>query len=332
MLPRAAEPGCLSYRFEIPIFSAFGIAAIGTFWTIDLATAQPDTSERLKRFASEFHSDLEHLLRPAETIPPRLRDAVAYALLGPGKRLRAYLVYRCCALVGGDAADAFVPAAAMEMVHAFSLVHDDLPAMDDDDLRRGRPTCHKQFDEATAILAGDALLALAFELLATRVADPARAVHMTAELAQATGWRGMIGGQAADLAGEHEAPDLERVQQIHAHKTGALMQAACRLGGIAGGADAAALERLGAYGRHLGLAFQIADDLLDVTSTAAELGKGVAKDAARRKQTYPACVGIEQARQAGAAAVAEARAALAAFGSDADDLCHLAAFVMSRRA
>jgi geranylgeranyl diphosphate synthase type II len=202
--------------------------------------------------------------------------------------------------------------------------------MDNDDLRRGQPTNHKKFGEATAILAGDALLALAFETLATRVTDPARSAALTAELARGAGWRGMIGGQMADLLGEDQAPDLETVRSIHARKTGALFQAACRMGGIAGGGTADQLERLGEYGRHMGLAFQIADDVLDVSSTATRLGKSVGKDAAQSKQTYPACVGISESRAMAAEEVAAAIQSLDEFGPRAEDLRDLARFALAR--
>jgi geranylgeranyl pyrophosphate synthase len=297
-----------------------------------LAATVDEIVDRVKIFAGEFTADLEKLLASTDIAAPHeLREAVRYALLGAGKRLRPFLVRRCCVLVGGTSAEAFAPAVAVEMVHAFSLVHDDLPAMDDDDLRRGRPTCHKQFGEATAILAGDALLALAFETLATHIEDPGRAVSMSAELARATGWSGMIGGQAADLAGERQPSSLECVQRIHERKTGALFAAACRLGAIAGGAEAGTIERLGTYGRRLGLAFQIADDLLDVTGTSEQLGKQVAKDAARRKQTYPACVGTGRTMAAGESAAAEAIASLSGFSSGADDLRALAEYAVRRR-
>lgn len=285
----------------------------------------------LERFAADFAARFAGWLPEPRDASDTLVAAMRYAALGPGKRIRPFLVHQCCTLVGGSVADADAPAAAVELVHAFSLVHDDLPAMDDDVLRRGRPTCHVQFDEATAILAGDALLALAFEILATAVPDAHRGRALIAELARATGSAGMIGGQAADLAGERAPCTLERVRDIHARKTGALITAACRMGGIAGGAARDKLERLADYGRNLGLAFQIADDLLDVTATTEQLGKATAKDAARRKQTYPACVGTEQASIAGEAAVADARAALRDLGPEADVLRALADFVLVRR-
>jgi geranylgeranyl diphosphate synthase type II len=291
---------------------------------IDATTA----SARLAAFAQRFDARLAELLPPPDDT--RLVEAMRYSLLAPGKRLRPYLVDCCCRLVGGDFEAAVPAGAALEMVHAFSLIHDDLPAMDDDDLRRGRPTNHKVFGEATAILAGDALLALAFETLATRVSDPARATALVAELARATGACGMISGQAADLAGEHLEPQLERVRSVHERKTAALLAAACRMGALAGGGSSEQVSGLGEFGRRVGLAFQIVDDVLDETSTAAELGKAVRKDQRRRKQTYPASVGIEQSRIRAAELANEALEWLAGFGSQAEELADVARFVLAR--
>lgn len=233
-------------------------------------------------------------------------------------------------MVGGSRDAAWPVAAAVECVHAFSLVHDDLPAMDNDDLRRGRPTTHKAFDEATAILAGDALVVLAFELIAAHVADSAIASRLMLELARATGGSGMIGGQAADLAGEKESPSIDLTRAIHNRKTAALFTAAARMGAIVGRANQSQVEKLETFGRHFGLAFQIADDLLDVTSTTEELGKAVGKDARAGKQTYPRCVGVQASRDAAAKQRDQAIAALEPFGAAADDLRELAAYIVSR--
>lgn len=286
--------------------------------------------ERLKEFAASFDRSLEAYLASCGDVPPRLGEAVRYSVLAPGKRMRPYLATRCCELVGGSVDDAWPAAAAVECVHAFSLVHDDLPAMDNDDLRRGRPTTHKKFDEATAILAGDALVALAFEILATKVPDAARSVAMVSELAGATGWSGMIGGQSADLFGEREPASLERTRYIHERKTGKLFTAACRLGALAGGGDGDDVERLGAFGRHFGHAFQIADDLLDVTADAGSVGKAVGKDAIAGKQTYPRSVGIDVSREAADQAVASAIDALDSLGPAADELRSLAKYAVFR--
>jgi len=253
-----------------------------------------------------------------------------YSLLAPGKRLRPYLTCRCCCLAGGDEASAYPVAAAVECVHAFSLIHDDLPAMDDDDVRRGQPACHVRFGEATAILAGDALLALAFELVAGATASQRLAGLLTLELARAVGTAGMIGGQAEDLAGEQHPPDQALTELIHLRKTARLFECACRLGAMLADNEGRAREALGDYGRHLGLAFQATDDLLDATATAEQLGKPTGKDAGRGKQTLVRCVGIEESRRRAAVYVDQAVAALAPFGPQADDLRELARYVLRR--
>ena len=285
---------------------------------------------RLQTFAALFDVKLSEYVRSGTQVPGDLLAAVRYSALAPGKRIRPYLVVRCCELAGGSREDAWAVAAAVECVHTFSLVHDDLPAMDDDDLRRGRPTTHKQFGEAVAILAGDALVVLAFELLAHHAADRRLAGEMVLELAERTGWAGMIGGQAADIAGQSQGPSLERTQFIHERKTAALFEAACRLGAMAGRALPDAVTTLGGFGRCLGRAFQIADDLLDVISTAEKSGKAVGKDVAAGKQTYPRCVGVERSRAAANTAAAAAVAELERFGAAADDLRELARYVASR--
>jgi geranylgeranyl diphosphate synthase type II len=283
----------------------------------------------LRTFAAEFDGRFDAYLKVAD-VPAQLREAVRYSALAPGKRIRPYLVVRCCELVGGRRDDAWPAAAAIECVHAFSLVHDDLPAMDDDDLRRGRPTTHKQFNEALAILAGDALLALAFELLVRHTPDRTRVGEMVLELARRTGWTGMIGGQAADVLGQGTPPSEDLVKYIHGRKTASLFEAACRLGAMAGEGRADAVAALGRFGRHLGQAFQIADDLLDVTATSAELGKRAGKDVSAGKQTYPRCVGVEASRAMAAEEVQAAVAELSPFGPSANDLRALAEYAVSR--
>lgn len=286
--------------------------------------------QRLRSFADEADSRFELFVPPVAREDSKLAAALRYSMLAPGKRLRPFLVVRCCELVGGSRDAAWPVAAAVECVHAFSLVHDDLPAMDNDDLRRGRPTTHKQFDEATAILAGDALVVLAFELLASRVADATIAARLVSELARATGWAGMIGGQAADLEGEKSPPSIDLTRAIHDRKTAALFSAAARMGAMVGRGTDLQVDAVGTYGRHLGLSFQIADDLLDVTSTAEELGKTVGKDARAGKQTYPAGVGVPASREAAAAARDRAIDALSPLGDGAEDLRELARYVVSR--
>jgi geranylgeranyl diphosphate synthase type II len=284
----------------------------------------------LKDFALRFDQEFQLLLDRRTKTPPALADAVRYSALAPGKRLRPFLLVRCCEICGGTAESAFPAAAAVECVHAFSLVHDDLPAMDNDDLRRGRPTCHRQFGEALAILAGDALLVLAFECLTEQVQDPGITARLCAELAFATGASGMIGGQAEDILGESQPPDHGRTESIHRRKTAALIRAACRMGAQAARAGGERVDALGRYGEKLGLAFQIADDLLDVLGKEADLGKAAGKDARKAKQTYPRSVGIEKSREIANSLAAAASAELDRFGREAADLRDLAGYVVER--
>jgi geranylgeranyl diphosphate synthase type II len=274
-------------------------------------TDAPRRADEFARFAAEVRPQvetaLERLLPAPATAPADLHRAMRYAVLPAGKLLRPALVVLGCRVTGGDEARVLEPAAGVELLHSYSLVHDDLPCMDDDDLRRGRPTCHKVFGEALAVLVGDALLTLAFEAVA---AGGARAVRA---LARAAGSRGMVGGQAADIAAEGGAAagaTLDAVQWIHDHKTGALIAASLEIGALAGGGALACLEPLVAYGRLLGRAFQVADDCLDRSATAAELGKSTGQDQAAGKLTYPAVLGLQAAR-AEARALAAAAAALA---------------------
>lgn len=288
-------------------------------------------TESLAAFAKHFDVVLDQAARPGEGVPRRLAEAVRYSLLGPGKRVRPFLVVESCRVCGGREDQALPAAIAVECIHAFSLIHDDLPAMDDDDVRRGRPTCHRKYGEALAILAGDALEALAFETLARGAVDAATAAGWVGELASATGWAGMIGGQVRDLEGEGGSPQVDIVEAIHRQKTARLFQAACRMGAIAAGAGGEAYDRLGAYGLAVGLAYQIADDLLDETGSADEVGKAVAKDRRAGKLTYLRAAGLEGARRQLEARVAEALAALEGFGREADRLRALAEYVAVRR-
>lgn len=287
-------------------------------------------SERLAAWAAAFEPAMLRMMTPGPDAPAVLVEAMRYAVQGGGKRLRPYLVTRMCELCDGNPERALPAAVAIECVHAFSLVHDDLPAMDNDDLRRGRPTCHKAFGEAVAILAGDALVTLAFEIPACHISQSAVAVAVIAELAQATGWMGMIGGQTHDILGEKLPIDLALVEQIHRYKTARLLQCAARLGAVCAEAEGQETQAAATYGLHLGIAFQIADDLLDATGDAALMGKAVAKDAAAGKQTYPAAVGIEASRAAARQQVDLAIEALSIFGPEADDLRDVAHFVIDR--
>lgn len=264
--------------------------------------------------------------------PPRLVEAVSYSVKAGGKRLRPLMLlasFEACAADSADRPTALAAAAAIELIHTFSLVHDDLPAMDDDDLRRGRPTNHKVFGEALAILSGDAMMSLAFETLAMDAA-PDLLGPLAVELARSTGPCGMIGGQVMDIAGENQRLSLDELKRIHALKTGALLAASCRCGALAARASAGQLERLDRYGRHVGLAFQIIDDVLDVTGTPDVLGKAAHKDAGRGKNTYPALLGVDGARAEARQQLALALDALAPFGPAGDTLAMLARRVIER--
>lgn len=263
----------------------------------------------------------------------RLCEAMRYAALGSGKRLRPLLVYATGQMLGAPLPRLDAPAAAVELIHAYSLVHDDLPAMDDDELRRGRPTCHIAFDEATAILAGDALQALAFDHLAHDPAmdvDAATRLEMLRTLAQACGAEGMAGGQALDLAATGGTLDLTALEHLHALKTGALIRASVRLGALAAGAAPAALDALDAYARAFGLAFQIRDDLLDIEGATATLGKTAGKDQRQGKPTFPVLLGMEGARQRLAQVTLRALDALEPFGGGANPLRELARHAAAR--
>jgi geranylgeranyl diphosphate synthase type II len=291
--------------------------------------------EQVKAF---IEPHLDAALQLSGEAAPRLLDSMRYALLAPGKRLRPALVLWAARACGGDWETAAPAAVAVEMIHAYSLVHDDLPAMDDDDLRRGRPTCHRAFDDATAILCGDALQALAFETLA-RGMPAASAASACLVLARAAGAEALVGGQADDLAAERGwIPDMasagatEQVrwlERVHRRKTGALFLAALELGGLSAGADAARLAMLAAYGRAFGLAFQIADDVLDAEGTEAALGKRVGKDAGRGKLTFPTVIGLEPSRARGLALAEEAAVAVAGLGNAAE-LTALARWIVAR--
>ncbi|MCB1722805.1 MAG: (2E,6E)-farnesyl diphosphate synthase [Gammaproteobacteria bacterium] len=278
---------------------------------------------------------LDHWLPTAATTPTRLHEAMRYATLGDGKRVRPTLVYASGHALGMRPECLDAAACAVELIHAYSLVHDDLPAMDDDALRRGRPTCHKAFDEATAILAGDALQTLAFKVLCEddqMCVDRADRLRMIDELAHAAGSRGMAGGQALDMQATGSEIDLAQLESLHIHKTGALILASVRLGALAAGAAAeprlASLER---YAKCIGLAFQVHDDVLDVEGETAVLGKTRGKDAATHKATYPGLIGLDAARDMARNLIDEALENLAAFDEKADPLRQLARYVVGRK-
>ncbi len=283
--------------------------------------------------AEAIERTLDLLIPPAPGPEARLVEAMRYAVLGGGKRLRGFLVVECAGLFGAEPAGALRAAASVEMLHAYSLVHDDLPSMDDDDLRRGQPSTHRRFDEATAILAGDALQTLAFETIADARTHPDAAVRiaLVASLANAAGAAGMVGGQMIDMRGEGHALALSEVEHMHALKTGRLIRYSAEAGAILGGASTEARARIAAYGRDLGAAFQVADDVLDATASAAELGKTAGKDAGAAKSTYVALLGVVGAREAAESLAARAVDHLDSFGGNAARLRALARYVVERR-
>ena len=263
--------------------------------------------------------------------PDRLRDSMLYSLMAGGKRLRPVLCITAAALFGASAEDVLPFACAIEMVHSYSLIHDDLPAMDDDDLRRGRPSNHKAFDEATAILAGDGLQADAFRAMTRCPVEPARVLRAMEEFAHAAGSGGMVGGQELDMIHEGHQIPLEDLRHLHALKTGAILRASVTCGAILAGADEKSLEALGRYGASIGVAFQIADDILDVVSDTETLGKPVGSDVEEGKNTYPALVGLDESRRLARGHADDALAALEGFeGPEADFLRGLAIFTVER--
>ncbi|HLT99358.1 MAG TPA: farnesyl diphosphate synthase [Burkholderiaceae bacterium] len=296
-----------------------------------------DFQSWLRSRIQQVEETLDQTLVPADVVPGRLHEAMRYAVLGGGKRIRAALVYAAgeASLQSGSAAPAQQialdqAAAAVELVHAYSLVHDDLPCMDDDTLRRGRPTVHVQFDEATAMLAGDALQPLAFEALASMPIAPALVVQAIQLLAGAIGSQGMVGGQAIDCDSVGRVLAQNDLQQMHRMKTGALLEASVLLGGIVAGASSSTREGLTRYAAAIGLAFQVADDILDVTADTATLGKTAGKDAAENKPTYVSTLGLEGSREFLQALRDDARSALLPLGPSAASLSSLAEYIVGR--
>lgn len=274
---------------------------------------------------------LDRILPSAEIPPRALHEAMRYSVFAGGKRIRPVLCLAAGEALGADPGMCLDPACALELVHTYSLVHDDLPAMDDDDLRRGRPTSHRVFGEATAILAGDALLTLAFETVARAEALPAGTrIALVGTLAAGSGCSGMVGGQALDLGAEGRAVEAAELEEIHLRKTAALIEASVRFGGLIGGADAARAGSLAAYGRSLGMAFQITDDILDATGDEAKMGKRARQDAAARKATYPAIHGVEGARRMARRCIEDALAAVNGFDERARPLREMARGLLDR--
>ncbi len=296
-----------------------------------MAESPPPT---FAEYAAELQPQVDAALSVRSELPDGcpavLREAIRYSLLGPGKRLRPMLVLLAARACGGSTPAAIPAACAVEMFHAYSLIHDDLPAMDDDDLRRGRPACHKKFGEAMAILAGDALVTMAFGVLAEEIEPPRVAAACCAALAEAGGPRGMVGGQADDLAEKDANAGVDLLESIHHRKTGAIIGVSLRLGALVAAADDRQCSALAQYGRRLGLAFQITDDLLDVRSDEQTAGKRVGKDRERGKLTFPGLFGVEKSTARAEQLLREACEALAPFGPQAAGLEALARYVLER--
>jgi farnesyl diphosphate synthase len=299
---------------------------------------QPDFGAWVRDVQAQTEEALDRFLPPADAVPTRLHAAMRYTTLGGGKRVRPLLAYAAGELFGGGAEAVARAACAVEMIHVYSLVHDDMPCMDDDDLRRGKPTVHVAYDEATALLVGDALQALAFEVLADINANekdvaPARLVQMLRLLAEAAGTKGMCGGQAIDLDSVGLSLTLDELERMHQLKTGAMLRVSVLLGALAG-RDLAPheLEALAAYARAIGLAFQVVDDVLDATADSATLGKTAGKDAAANKPTYVSILGLEPSKALAEQLRRQAHEALAPFGEQARRLRELADLIVQRKA
>ncbi len=294
-----------------------------------------DIKEYLEQKREAVDGYLLSIIPAADTPPTTLHESMRYSLFAGGKRVRPILAIAAAEAIG-DAGAAILPiASSLELIHTYSLIHDDLPAMDNDDFRRGKPTNHKIYGDAMAILAGDALLTMAFELCSQPEAmdglDPARQVRLIHELSVGSGNRGMVGGQVLDIQAENKDIDLATLQSIHKHKTGMLIRAAVRMGALTAGATPRQLENMTAYAEDIGLAFQIADDVLNVTGTREELGKNPNTDAQRGKKTYPTFYGVEGAKQLADGCVSRAVSRLSDFGPSADPLRELARYITSRK-
>ncbi len=297
------------------------------------AAALPSFSTRIAAYRSRFDLALDAALPPLGTDPAQLHEAMRYTCNG-GKRLRALLVYAAGEALGLPADQLDAPAVAVELIHAYSLVHDDLPAMDDDDLRRGQPTVHKVWDDAMGVLVGDALQTLAFETLTHRIPADGEAARrllgVIKALAHASGSLGMVGGQAVDIESEGQRIPLERLKSLHARKTGALILSCLQMPLALAAPSADVVDALTAYGRRLGLAYQIQDDVLDITQSTEQLGKTAGKDVAQEKSTYPALLGFEAAKALAQGTFADARAAVAGLGEKAEGLQWLALEIEGR--
>jgi len=290
-----------------------------------------DIRNEIKRNAEMVSGVIADVFKDFKGIPDRLKEAIEYTLSAGGKKVRAAVVLWSCQAVGEEVnTDAKIAAAVVEMLHTYSLIHDDLPAMDDDDFRRGKPSCHKAFDEATAILTGDALLTMAFEILAAKISSPEKAVEMIKMLAQAAGPCGMIAGQVKDLLAENGIGSSSDLRDIHINKTAKIFYASAVLGAVAADATGEQKDLLGKFGLELGLGFQIADDILDVSSSSEQLGKTAGKDSKQGKLTYPAVFGMEQARKKAQLAAMKAADCLKSFGPKAALLNELVFELLNR--
>jgi geranylgeranyl diphosphate synthase type II len=293
--------------------------------------AVPDLSTYLTEQTARVDAALDRLLPAAATPPATLHSAIRHSMFAGGKRLRPVLMLAACEACGGDAEQALPAACAVECIHTYSLIHDDLPCMDDDDFRRGRPTCHKVYGDAVAVLAGDALQPMAFELLLQSPAGPGyTTADLVKELAVTAGSLHLIAGQVRDLEGEGKKISFDELRLIHEGKTAALLTTSLRLGAMIAGATPSQLADITVFGHALGLAFQVIDDILDVTQTSEKLGKTAGKDAAAEKSTYPAILGLEASRAEAARLTDEARAALQHFGPAAHRLGELAGYLLQR--
>ena len=295
-----------------------------------------DLKVYMKEQCARVDAALDRFLPRETVLPHSLHKAMRYSVFAGGKRVRPILMLAACQAVGGDTERAVPAACAMEMIHTYSLIHDDLPAMDDDDFRRGNPTSHKVFGEAIAILAGDALLTEAFRLTSdpafTGGCEPSGLLAVIHEIATCAGSHGMVGGQVIDMESEGQQDiDLATVQYIHTHKTGALIKASVVAGAILGGGTSQQLAAITRYGEAAGLAFQIADDILDIEGTTEEIGKDAGSDEARGKATYPAVIGLSAAKGEAQAMMDEALRALDVFGAEADALREIARYIVQRR-
>jgi geranylgeranyl diphosphate synthase, type II len=304
--------------------------AFGAQTTSRLTMTVPDFFEDNHR---QFEATLERLLPPSEAQPPTIHQAMRYSVFAGGKRLRPMLCLEASRIFSADVSAALDAGCALEFIHTYSLIHDDLPALDNDDLRRGKPTCHKKFNEATAILAGDALLTLAFETLSKLNLDPARCIHVIREVAGAAGTRdGMVGGQVADIEAERKPVTAEMLSYIHRSKTAALIRGSVVAGAICGGANQEDVERLRQFGDNIGWAFQVVDDILDVEESSAALGKTAGKDQAQQKATYPALFGLPKSHEFAKELANRALGELHPYGDRAARLRELAEFLVLRRA